>query len=168
MNIQPISEQAHNQAMMTLTAERQELMYYREAVPQLEAQNKELTHALENEVVKLEQSEMAHDSARLLNEQLQTDIKDKDVEIRQLQAKLNEYTELGPVLRKKELEQQLEQERIAHNAQRQQTALLLGDNKFKDAEIAMLKEKVSEAGIVISSWNVSEYYAEDSKEDAEE
>ena len=36
MQINPMSEAAHNTALLTLTAERQELIYYREKVTELE------------------------------------------------------------------------------------------------------------------------------------
>lgn len=38
MQIQPIPEEAHNTAMLTLAAERQELLFYRSRVPALEQQ----------------------------------------------------------------------------------------------------------------------------------
>jgi len=36
MQIQPITEEAHNTALLTLTAERQELLFYRSRVIELE------------------------------------------------------------------------------------------------------------------------------------
>lgn len=46
MQINSIPEEAHNTAMLTLIAERQELLYYRQKVKELEALNLQLLNEL--------------------------------------------------------------------------------------------------------------------------
>ena len=108
MNINHISEESHNQAMLTLNAERQELLYYKkqveellakqqEIIEQAEERRAELFRAFDEKVTEVDELEerlecesMAYDSERLANENLHEDIRIKDIEIRQLRAKLGE------------------------------------------------------------------------------
>jgi len=47
MQIQPITEEAHNTALLTLIAERQELLFYRARMPVLEQRIKELEQKIQ-------------------------------------------------------------------------------------------------------------------------
>jgi len=47
MQIQQITEEAHNTALLTFVAGRQELLYYRSRMPVLEQQIKELTQKIQ-------------------------------------------------------------------------------------------------------------------------
>ena len=85
-----INEQSHNQAVLTLTAERQELIFCREAIAELQRKYQELSKAHDEKVLALENEEMAHNSLRLLHDQLHDTIQERDIEIRQLRAKVAE------------------------------------------------------------------------------
>lgn len=47
MQIQQITEEAHNTALLTIVAERQELLFYRSRIPALEQENRELTQKIQ-------------------------------------------------------------------------------------------------------------------------
>jgi len=155
MKIQPISEAAHNQALSILIAERQELMYYREILKPL--QERDAGHA--QELANYEDDIKALTSDREGRKKL---IQQKDQEIRQLQSKLSETTELEPVYRQQELEAELEEcqaklELTTNEAKAYQTKL-----KEKNEEITLLRAK---AGVTkIGSWDASEYYPPNEEE----
>lgn len=54
MGIQPITEVSHNQAILALLAERQELLLYRERFPKLEQRIQELEAIVEKQKKALE------------------------------------------------------------------------------------------------------------------
>ncbi len=57
MQIQPIPEQSYNQAILTIAATRQEVLIYREQVPQLQQENamlKDVNEKLKEQIRRLE------------------------------------------------------------------------------------------------------------------
>jgi len=57
MQIQPIPEQSYNQAILTIAATRQEVLIYREQVPQLQQENamlKDVNEKLKEQITRLE------------------------------------------------------------------------------------------------------------------
>ena len=57
MQIQPIPEQSYNQVILTIAATRQEVLIYREQVPQLQQENamlKDVNEKLKEQISRLE------------------------------------------------------------------------------------------------------------------
>lgn len=77
MQIQPIDEKSHNTAILTLMAERQELLYYREMVEKLTAKNATYAESVAD-------AEENNEKFRVANEKLKGYIKERDDEIEEL------------------------------------------------------------------------------------